>query len=88
MFEGTPTLEEILTEYFGCKKPFLKKPRLSAVWSDGEKKYEYLTKAGAEAYGKLIGLLYDIEKMDVGINEEAIETAVETLDAIVCGEPY
>ena len=60
------TLEEILQEFFGRKKPFLKRKRLCGHWMGGgepEPDYEYLTRAGGKAYGKLVCLMYDLEKL-------------------------
>ena len=65
------TLEEILQEYFGCKKPFRK--------DNGD-----LTKAGSQAYSKLTTLLYDIAKL-TETNDE-INEVVETLDIIISHE--
>lgn len=82
------SLEEFLRKHLGCKKPFLKKRRLIGEWSDGEKRYEYMTAAGNRAYGKLVDMLYDLAEMDVGIEGKVIEDAIETLDSIVSGESY
>lgn len=72
------SLEEILQEYFGCKgkNPFLKKPR--KLNDDGD--YEYFTKAGAAAYGKLTALIEDLEGIGVIDDSAAI---IFTLDEIV-----
>jgi len=43
------SMEEILQEYFGCKKPF--------------KKNETLSISGEMAYARLIGLLQDIDDL-------------------------
>ena len=59
-------LEDILQKYFGCKKPFLKKKRICGYYIGNDTRvpdYEYLTRAGGKAYGKLTSLLYDLEKM-------------------------
>lgn len=65
-------LDEVLTTYFGCKKPF-KESNLD------------LTKNGHKAYSKLISLLYDLSKIsDMG---SEINDVVETLDIIVNPTP-
>lgn len=69
------TLDGILKEYFGCEKPFLDRRR-----EIGEDYYEYFTESGAEAYKRLIGLIYDLGALEVLENSEDI---VESLDAIV-----
>jgi len=51
------TLEEILQEHFGCKKPFKKNEKLSA--------------SGWDAYGKLTKLIYDLGAL--GVIEDANE---------------
>ena len=73
-------LESILRNGFGCKKPFLKKPKLLKVDSDGEKTYEYFTKKGADAFDKLTDVVYGLE--EIGVIENAHDI-VETLDEIV-----
>jgi hypothetical protein len=45
------TLEEILQEYFNCKKPF--------------KKNEKLSESGWKAYGKLTKLIHDLGTLGV-----------------------
>ena len=82
------SLEGFLQKHFGCKKPFLKKRRTIGEWSDGEKRYEYMTAAGNRAYGKLVNMLYDLAKMDIGIEGKVVEDAIETLDSIVDREVY
>lgn len=49
------TLEEVLQDYFGCKKVFTK---------TGE-----LTVAGNKAYNKLIELMYDLQSLGLPIGE-------------------
>jgi hypothetical protein len=75
------SLEEILQEYFGCKgkNPFLKNPR--KLNDDGD--YEYFTKAGAAAYGKLTALIEDLEGIGVLLDAEGI---IDELDQIVRSE--
>jgi hypothetical protein len=75
------TLEDILQKHFGCSSPFLKKKRIAGYWSDGDPKYEYMTKAGGKAYGKLISLLDDLELV-VGHPFDA-DRFTQTLDEIV-----
>jgi hypothetical protein len=76
-------LDEILTKYFGVKKPFLKKRRVCGYWSGNppEPDYEYFTSVGGKAYGKLINLLYDLEPL-IGKSFNS-NHFVETLDQIV-----
>ena len=60
------TLEEILQQSFGCKNPFLKRKKICGYWIGGgeaEPDYEYMTKSGGKAYGKLTGLLYSLEDL-------------------------
>jgi hypothetical protein len=57
------TLEEILRNVFSCKKPFLKKRKIVGRWSNGEPDYEYLTKIGGKAYGKLVELVYALGRL-------------------------
>ena len=73
-------LEEIIRKAFGCKKVFLKKPKLISEEKDGTKNYEYFTKQGAEGYEKLTEIIYGLETM--GLIADANEI-IETLDAIV-----
>ena len=72
-------LESILRNGFGSSKPFLKTPKIYHD-RDGEKSYEYFTKSGAEAYGKLTSVIYALENL--GVLEDANEI-VENLDDIV-----
>lgn len=68
------TLEEILQEYFKCKKPFLKNP----YYDEKELAPVTMTTWGYAAYGKLISLLYEIgELTDVDVNR-----IVDRLDSI------
>ena len=59
------TFENILTEFYGVKKVFLKKPRIAARYkvTGGSKYfvYEALTICGGKAFAKLVGLMYDLE---------------------------
>lgn len=82
------TLEEILQRWFGCKKPFLKEPKLVAVYSDGEKEYEYFTKSGGKAYSEFVELLYALGEMDVGIDAKSVDFAVTTFDSIISEHQY
>jgi hypothetical protein len=55
------TLEQILQEYFGCSKPFLKKKRVVERDQYGEvSSCESFTKAGIKAYNELICLVSDL----------------------------
>ena len=78
------TVEEILQKHFGCKKPFLKRPR---SYTDDEcgTRYEYMTRHGHRSYSKLVELIYDLENLGVGI--DATHT-IETLDNIVSEKEY
>lgn len=77
-------LEDILTEHFQCKRPFLKKPKL--IHKDGyETQYEYLTSSGVRAYEKLVKLIYDLGDLGVGIDSHH---TIECLDSIVSGQEY
>lgn len=69
------TLEDILAEYFGCKKPFLKTPKNCGDFT------EYFTAQGGKAYGKLTQLLYDVGALTE--HSHVINDIVETLDNIV-----
>jgi len=73
-------LDEILKEYFGCNKPFLKNPTIECIDYDGEKHYNYFTKTGSRAYSQLIGLIYDLESLGVLHGANGI---IEKLDEIV-----
>jgi len=66
-------LEDILQKHFGLKGPLcLKRPR------DTGERTDHYTKAGYEAYGKLIEVIYDAAKLtEVDVNE-----LVERLDQI------
>lgn len=68
------TLEEILQEYFNCKKPFLAHP----YYDEEEKVPVTLTKKGTVEYGNLISLLNDIGNL-TGENTSKI---IEKLDEI------
>jgi len=78
------TVEEILQKHFGCKKPFLKKPK---PYTDDEcgTRHEYMTRHGSRSYSKLVELIYDLETLGVGIDANHI---IETLDNIVSGKEY
>lgn len=68
------TLEEILQEYFNCKKPFLKNP----YYDDKELSPVVFTESGSRAYSELIGLLYDVSHV-TGID---VNDIVDQLDSI------
>lgn len=57
------TLEDILTKHFGCKKPFLAKPKICTD-EQGEY-YQPFTAAGSKAYEKLVELIYDLDELGV-----------------------
>ena len=68
------TLETILQDYFGCKKPFLKNPH----YDNEELVAVTMTEKGKEAYSKLIDLLEDLDEV-VGIRANEI---IDELDEI------
>lgn len=78
------TLEEILKKHFGCKKPFLKKPK---AYTDGDcgTRYEYMTSHGNRAYSNLVSLIYDLGTLGIGVDADQ---AIETLDSIVSENVY
>lgn len=80
-------LDSILIKHFGCKTPFLKRPRIKERFGGrGNNSYEYLTVAGGKAYGKLVDLVYDLGNLLpdlVDANE-----IVECLDDIVDSPGY
>lgn len=69
------TLEEILQNYFGVKKPFLKTPKKL----NGET--EYFTRKGGKAFDSLNALLDDLASIGV-LSQKAVEIAVNELDSI------
>jgi hypothetical protein len=82
------TLDEILRKSFGCGKPFLKKPKVCGyfVGETPEPCYEYMTRSGGRAYGKLVDLLYSLEQL-LGDGFDANHWITE-LDRIVNDEDY
>lgn len=70
-------LADILKKYFGCKKPFLKTPKYIGEDSDFR---DYMTVQGGEAYGKLAGIIYDLEELCPEVNANEI---MDRLDMIV-----
>lgn len=72
--KGMKALDEILNEFFGCKKTFLATPR---NLGDGYK--EYFTKEGGAAYSRLIQLIEALGSLDL----LDVDGAIETLDYIV-----
>ena len=76
-------IETVLKEYFGCKKPFLQNPKLVSEAIDGNKEYEYMTKAGNRAYNKLVGVVCALGNLGLINNANSI---VDRLDAIVDSE--
>lgn len=80
------TLGDILTKYFGCKHPFLKHPIVVDQGIDW-KHYRYITRNGGKAYGELVGLIYDLEKLLPDLIDS--NEIIEQLDQIVDGDsPY
>ena len=57
------TLGDVLVKHFGCKKPFLAKPKI-CIDEQGEH-YQPFTAAGVKAYEKLVELIYDLEELGV-----------------------
>lgn len=57
------TLEEILQEYFNCKKPFNKNEKLSV--------------SGWSAYGKLTKLIYDLGTLGVIENTDDVVESLD-----------
>ena len=57
------TLEELLAKYFGCKKPFLVKPKKST--DEYGEHFQPFTAAGARAYETLVELIYDLDELGV-----------------------
>lgn len=82
---GASCLESILQKNFGCKKPLLKRRRVSTVWGDGSKTYTVLTAKGSEAYNRLIDTLYALE--EIGAIDDANDI-IENLDEIASGREY
>lgn len=76
-------LEQILSQFYGCKKPFLKKKQLAGTYSDGGKVYNYMTRSGIKAYEKLVKTVYALEEIGVTSNVNEI---VNALDEIVSQE--
>ena len=76
-------IETILKDFFGCKKPFLKNPKLISETIDGYEEYEYMTKAGNRAYNKLVGVVYALGKLGLISNANSV---IDRLDAIVDSE--
>jgi len=82
------SLDCIIQAHFGIKKPFLKKPKIYGYFLGGEPElaYDYFTKAGGKAYGKLIQLVYDLGNLfGVGFDTCRI---VDVLDDIVTSDCY
>ena len=77
------SIETVLKAYFGCKKTFLQNPKLISETIDGNKEYEYMTKAGNRAYNKLVGVVYALGSLGLINNVNSI---VDKLDAIVDSE--
>jgi hypothetical protein len=71
------TLEDILKD-LGSKKPFLRSPKLIKS-SDGDIVYkEVFTKSGAEAYEKLIHIVYGVGEL-TGIATHEIVTNLDEI---------
>ena len=74
-------MEDILRRHFGCKKVFLKRPRVIGRFIDSEEKeYQYMTDNGNTAYEKLIDLIEELGVL-LGARETA-ERWVKELDRI------
>ena len=82
-------LEGIL-EKLGSKHPLRNNPICIAdneKYGDGYTKYECLTKSGWKAYGKLIDIIYQLNRMGV-LDDDVTERAVEELDSVVSQRPF
>lgn len=77
------TLETILQDYFGCKKPFLKNPH----YDDKELVAVTMTEKGKEAYSKLIHLLYDLDEV-VSIKANGIIDELDEISEDYAWESY
>ena len=73
-------LEEILQQYFNCKRPFYKNPPISSIDSDGEVHRNPMTKTGWKAYNRLTDLIYALDRLDIGIDADKV---IDNLDQIV-----
>ena len=80
-------LAEILEHYFGCEKPFLKKPKPLEYYGKEVISYEYFTVKGAKAYGELIDLIYHLRNIGALTDKEA-DSIVDTLDMIASNKGY
>jgi hypothetical protein len=58
-------LDSILMSRFRCKKVFLKKPKICGYYLGGEPDpdYEYFTRAGGRAYGRLVSLVENLAEL-------------------------
>lgn len=81
------SIEEILPKYFGCKKVFLKRPRLVGYWVGGRNEYEYMTRSGWKSYGEITSLLYDLEKL-LGSDVINANSIIAELDGIISDNQY
>lgn len=80
---GNTSLEEVLRNHFGCKKPALNDFRVVEKYSDGSELLSGLSVNGQKAYSKLTALLYDLEELlpdDFDANN-----IIEILDDMVKG---
>lgn len=84
--ENAIGLAEILQYYFGCNKPFLKRPK--ATYDEyGIIGHEYFTVKGSKAYGELIDLIYALRDIGALTHKEA-DSTVDTLDMIASSSGY
>lgn len=74
---------DILKKHFGCENPCLNEEQRVSVDSDGNRHYEYMTAEGYQAYDHLIGLLYDLSDLDVGLDNNKVSDIVKNLDSLV-----
>ena len=79
-------LEDILKNCFGCKKPFLKRKKLTGTWWDGQKVYTTLSDKGSEAYEKLVEAIYGLEA--IGAITCDAQEIIEELDQIAESKDY
>lgn len=71
-------IEDIFQKYFDCQNPFAEDPVVEN--SDFCEAREMLSESGAEAYDKLIGLIYDLGKIILGFDPAMV---VDEIDEII-----
>lgn len=73
-------LGDILENYFGCKKPFLKTPKPMHT-EYGLTSHEYFTVRGLKAYEELVDLVYSLRVLGV-VSDKECDSIVDSLDMI------